>query len=289
MITFSFIKSNPEQKILNIKKGNFSMDELQIVTLENQNISSWNFEIIKQELLSGLTEYKNLVYTDETMQSARDDKRALNKVKEAIENARKAYKNECLRPYNDIEPKAKELVKLVDDQVKAIDNALTDYTERMRAEKEKDIRSYYKQKSGCLGEYADAVYNKIFDKKWTNSSTTKKAYEVAVVGAINNVFRDIEEIKALNCDFYTMLVNTYLINLSLEEAMEKYREYSAVAEALPQRNISAGNVDTEGNSGITCSDFSNDNSVCIRINATEKQINRLKDYMKAIGVEYEII
>lgn len=265
------------------------MDELQIVTLENQNISSWNFEIIKQELLSGLSEYKNLVYTDETMKSAKKDKQTLNQVKDAIEKARKAYKNECLRPYNEIEPKAKELVKLVDDQVKSIDIVINDYTDRLRAEKEKAIHSYYKQKSGCLGEYADEVYNKIFDKKWTNSSTSKNAYEAAIVGAINNVFRDIEEIKALNCDFYSMLVNTYLINLSLEEAMEKYREYSAVAEALPQRNVSAGNADTEGNSGITCSDFSNDNSVCIRINATEKQINRLKDYMKAIGVEYEII
>ena len=49
------------------------MNELQLIPLEQNDISSWDFQQIKTELENALSVYKNSVYTDETIKSAKED------------------------------------------------------------------------------------------------------------------------------------------------------------------------------------------------------------------------
>lgn len=46
------------------------MNELQIVSLEKNDITTWDFAMIKSELESALAIYETSVYTDETIKSA---------------------------------------------------------------------------------------------------------------------------------------------------------------------------------------------------------------------------
>ena len=62
------------------------MNELSIVGLENTEITSWDFEKIKTELSQALSVYKNMVYTDESIKSAKDDKSVLAKAKKMVED-----------------------------------------------------------------------------------------------------------------------------------------------------------------------------------------------------------
>ena len=89
------------------------MNELQIISLENTDISSWNFEILREELQRSLDHYTGIVYTEDSMREAKNDRATLNIVKKIIEDARKAYKARCLAPYDAVEPKIKELVEMV--------------------------------------------------------------------------------------------------------------------------------------------------------------------------------
>ena len=57
------------------------MNDLQIAALERTDIATWDFERIKANLGSALAVYKNTVYTDETIKSAKDDKATLAKAK----------------------------------------------------------------------------------------------------------------------------------------------------------------------------------------------------------------
>ena len=70
------------------------MNDLQIVALEQMDITTWDFERIKANLESALTVYQNTVYTDETIKSAKDDKATLAKAKKLVEDRRKAYKEQ---------------------------------------------------------------------------------------------------------------------------------------------------------------------------------------------------
>ena len=64
------------------------MNELQIVTLEQTDITTWNFAQLKEELGKALSVYKNAVYTDETIKMAKDDKAKLAKAKKIVEDQR---------------------------------------------------------------------------------------------------------------------------------------------------------------------------------------------------------
>ena len=63
----------------------------------------WNMDEIKAQVQTIMTAYTNVVYTDETMKSAKDDRATLNKFRKAIEDRRKEVKNKCLEPYNRFE------------------------------------------------------------------------------------------------------------------------------------------------------------------------------------------
>ena len=43
------------------------MNELQVISLDNTDISTWDFPALKAELQAVLSDYDGLVYTDETI------------------------------------------------------------------------------------------------------------------------------------------------------------------------------------------------------------------------------
>ena len=57
------------------------MNDLQIVNLEQTDITAWDFAKIKEELAHTLSQYRSIVYTDDTIQSAKNDKATLAKAK----------------------------------------------------------------------------------------------------------------------------------------------------------------------------------------------------------------
>ena len=76
------------------------MNELQVIGLDNTDISTWDFPALKAELQAVLSDFDGLIYTDDTIKDAKKDRTTLNKAKKVIEDARKAYKARCLEPYD---------------------------------------------------------------------------------------------------------------------------------------------------------------------------------------------
>ena len=101
-----------------------AMNDLQVINLENTDISRWDFERIRSELQRNLDLYTGIVYDDASIKEAKNDRSTLNKTKKIIEDARKAYKARCLAPYEALEPKIKELVVMIERQRLLIDDTL---------------------------------------------------------------------------------------------------------------------------------------------------------------------
>lgn len=262
------------------------MNELQIVNLEQTDISTWNFDQIKEELSRVLAVYKTTVYTDETIKSAKQDKSTLAKAKKLIEDQRKAYKAKCLAPYEALEPQIKELVTLIEEQRILVDEVVKDYTERQKQKKEEEIRKYYDKKATVLGVYADALYSKILDPKWMNSSTSKAKYEEEIQIAIHNAMNDITAIQNMNSPFVETLLEKYISTLSLEDAKAQHEELVAATskaglnqnENMPVPvNTSELKLKTDAGDGIL-----------LKIYANEIQFKQVCDFMKAIGINYDI-
>ena len=69
----------------------------------------WNSEEIKGRVREMMESYKGVVYTEDTMKAAKDDRAALNKLKKAIEDRRKEVKRRCMEPYEQFEKEVKDM------------------------------------------------------------------------------------------------------------------------------------------------------------------------------------
>ena len=262
------------------------MNELQIVSLEKTEISSWDFESIKEELAQALSVYKNMVYTDESIRSAKDDKAVLAKVKKLVEDQRKAYKAKCLAPYDAIEPQVKEIVSMIEEQRVLIDDVVKDYSERKKQEKEEEVKKYYYKKAFVLGGLAQPLFGKLLDPKWLNASTPKSKYEEGIQEAINRAKSDIDAIKAINSPFVDTLIEKYTETLSVDEAKAKHEELVlAASKAGLNQQSETTNSEVKPSTPIA---GNTENGVSVRIYASQGQLNQIFDFMKAIGVTYEI-
>lgn len=267
------------------------MNELQIINLDSTDISTWNFPAIKAELQKYLSEYEGLVYTDETIKDAKKDKAELNKAKKVIEDARKAYKTKCLEPYEAIEPKIKELTGLIEKRRLQIDETVKEYEARQKAAKEKEVREYYDRISGPFGADADRIYQKIFDTRWINATTSTAKYREGVQSAVASVIHGLEEVKALDTPFADTLIDLYLETLSMEAVIQKNDELKAAAgkaglAGLAEDTETAGAA-VKNSSNKTTADPAD--GTVIRIHASQSKIDQICDFMKAIGVDYEIL
>jgi hypothetical protein len=260
------------------------MNEINLISFEQTDITSWDFEQLKCELSKTLSVYNTTVYTDENIKTAKSDKATLSKAKKFVEEQRKAYKARCLAPYVEIEPKIKEIVSMIDEQCGLIDGVVKDYTNRQKAEKEKEVRKYYDKKSFVLGEYADNVYENIFDSKWLNVTTSKSRYEEEIQTAINNALKDMEEIKAFKSPFEKTLLEKYATGMSLDAVKSQNEEFLAATEKAGL-NQNAQDIAPVDKQEIKTDE---DEGVNVKIYASQSQLNQIFDFMKAIGVTYEV-
>ena len=268
------------------------MENLQIVSLDNTDISTWDFSVLKAELQEYLAQYDGLVYTEETVKDAKRDRTTLNKAKKAVEDARKAYKARCLEPYDAIEPKIKELTELLDERKKQIDDTVKEFERRSKEEKEKEVREYYNRISECFGADADRIYQMIFDPKWSNASTGTAKYKEAVQIAVASVRRDLEQIDAMDTPFRETLRETYLETHSMDAVLEKnteLREAAGKAGFTASQEKGQERPDTPANISSSTQKVSEEEGTLLRIHASQAKLNQIFDFMRAIGVEYEIL
>ena len=269
------------------------MNELQIIKLENTDISGWDFATLRAELQSRLDFYSALVYSDENIKDAKNDRTTLNKVKKVIDDARKAYRARCLAPYEALEPQIKELVDMVERHRLLIDDTIKNYEHRQKEEKEREIRSYYDRKSTVLGELADRLYPLLFDKKWTNASTARAKYEEGILEAINRAASDLEIIRGLGSPFVDTLVTLYCETLSVEQVFAKQEELDRAAKKASLVSTDDSQVAAvhlkDGPSTPVQEPVNSGEGILMRVKASQSQLGQITDFMKAIGVHYEVL
>ena len=261
------------------------MEKLQLVNLEQKEITSWDFGALKEELSRALSVYKTATYTDDTIKFAKEDKAKLAKTKKILEDQRKAFKAKCMEPYNALEPEIKDLVSMIEEQRVAIDEVVKDYTERKKAEKEKEIRAYYDKKAHVLGDLAAPLYEKILNPKWLNASSRKK-YQEEMQTKINEVSHDIQTLMAQESPFEETVIEKYVATLSVEEAKAKQEELMLAASK-------AGLCQSKENSPVVPETqkeiiIDSEDGILVKMYGSKNQITQMMDFAKAIGVKIVI-
>ena len=141
---------------------------------------TFNYEELKQELTEKVSMYETLVYTDDQIKQAKADKANLNKLKKALNDERIRREREYMQPFNDFKQKINEIIGIIDKPVAVIDKQVKEYEEKQKSEKMEAIKEYWDNCDVPEG----LSFEKIFDNKWLNASTSMKSIQDVINEAI---------------------------------------------------------------------------------------------------------
>lgn len=176
-----------------------------------------NLAALKAELTPKLDYYNSLVVTADSIKAAKADKAALNKLKTAIEDQRKAIKKQYLEPYTVLETQCKEVVALIDAPISAIDK-------QIKVFEEQDEQNKYNELSDAFKKLAPPEWIKIEDvlnPKWKNKTLKTDALITELTAAVKELVDGLAKISDMYKD------EPYL--LSITEFFKEHKDFSKTA------------------------------------------------------------
>lgn len=202
------------------------MQELQIKINQQQGIITTNFDEIKASLTEQMQAYEELEVTEANKAERKNDIATLRKMIKAVSEKRIGVKKECLKPYEEFEIKANELIEIINAPINTLDNQVKEFEEKQRLEKKAEIKNIYEELIGDLKE--NVPLSSIYDDKWENVATSIKSIKTEIAGKIEAIQGDVAVIKGMVSDKTDDALEMYWIDLNLARAIatiNSYEEY----------------------------------------------------------------
>lgn len=246
----------------------------------------FNFDELKAELTKRLEKYQGLTYTEEMLKEAKADKAGLNKFKEAIETRRKEVKKLCLKPYEDFEVKVKELVKLVDEPITAIDTQLKDFEDKRISAKLVDITDLY---NSIFDSWIEIIpLQHIYNKQWENSTYSMKKIKTELEETLNKAVTDMQTISDMNLksDIELQVKDMYLKTLDFGKAMQEKLRLEELEKRLNEQTKITIFEGKEPEKEILIQEPSKIYERRFWVKGTKEQLQNLGRYMKDNNISY---
>lgn len=209
------------------------MDEISVIVNQDPGRISWNFEEVKAFLAAEMDKYTGLVYTDETIKTAKADVASLRALAKQIEDRRKEVKAKCLEPYAVIEEQAKVLTGLIDGPINQINQQVQDYEERRKKKVKAEIAEYWQEKIVDVPERIRTdLSQKLYDPRWLNATTAKKTWKEAIDRGIADTLGDLDTIRSFHSEFEDDMLSAYYKTLSLQESIRTMNDLRAQQERV---------------------------------------------------------
>ena len=234
-----------------------------------------NYEEVKSYLVSQLEQYKTIVYSEDNVEDAKNDRASLRKIKKSIADKRKEIKAIYMEPFLSVEEKLKELEALVQEPIELIDGFVKDSEAKAKQEKKNEIKRYFNTYATSLGNLADDIFESesFFDDKWLNVSTKPVTWQAEIREKLTSVSRDIRTIQSTGGMHTSALITKYIESGNIDETIDYYKKLQATDMAT--------DVDV----------VSDDDNVVgykvLKINATENQMVQIINQLEMMGIDYE--
>lgn len=190
----------------------------------------WNKEELEAAVRAKIAGYENVVYTEENIKSAKNDRAELNKLIKAIEERRKQVKNIINEPYAVFEAELKEITALINEPVALIDQQVKAFEEKQKEEKKAAIKATYDENIGDLAEVLP--FEKIFDSRYLNQTYKLATAQKEILGKIDTVKTDLETIDSLDSKYKLNAKDVYIKTLDLSKALAENKRLADLEEKL---------------------------------------------------------
>lgn len=190
----------------------------------------WNKEELEAAVRAKIASYENVVYTEENIKAAKNDRAELNKLIKAIEDRRKQVKKIINEPYAIFESELKEILALINKPVGLIDQQVKAFEEKQKEEKKAAIKATYDEN---IGDLADVLpFEKIFDIRYLNQTFKLATAQEEVKGKIDTVKTDLETIDSLDSKYKLNAKDVYIKTLDLSRALAENKRLADLEEKL---------------------------------------------------------
>lgn len=212
------------------------MEEIRVNVEQKNGVIGFNFEEIKEKLNSELEIYKNMIFTEDSKTEAKKTIASLRKLKKSVNDKKLEVKKSFMIPYTNFEAQVKELDNLIDEPINFINNQVEEF-ERKRVEEKKaliseiytEIMAEHEEASGYL------PLQRIYDSKWENATTTKKAITETIAERVDHVEKDLGIIRSMGSEFEDKGIEKYKATLELSDAIEVMNQYQKQKEEILRR------------------------------------------------------
>ena len=195
----------------------------------------WNKEELLAAVRSKVALYEGIVYTEETVKLAKNDRAELNNLVKAIDERRKKVKEVINQPYAELEKELKEITDLIKKQSAEIDEQVKAFETAEKEEKKAKIMEAYEKAIGNLAEILP--FSKVFDQRYLNK-TCKLASAIAEVQKkIEQVKTDLETIESVCGKYKLNAKDVYVRTLDLSKAMAEEKRLKDLEEKLEAERI----------------------------------------------------
>lgn len=269
--------------------------QLLVSEVKEQEKITFNYEELKIALTEKVSTYKNLVYTEENIITAKADRALLNKLSKAINEEKKRVKNLLLEPYIDFETKCKELMEIVDNASASIDNQIKSFEEVEKNNNLQQILEYWIQHAG---EYAEVIeVDKLVRDQWLN-----KTYSLSKVhddidhiitkiktdfSVLENAINDTETTKRLKDYYLNNIDNPSVLSLTMQEK-QRIEESNSKIESLEKTTKSEANTTNTSQNLIENKENVTKDEIMqldFRVWGTREQLKKLQQFCKENNIK----
>lgn len=200
--------------------------ELKMNEFQLPEAVSFNYEELKQELSEKVSHYETLVYTDDQIKVAKEDRANLNKLKKALNDERIRLEKEYMIPFNTFKAQINEIIGIIDKPVAVIDKQVKGYEEKCRQEKKQEIEALF----ASIGFQNFVTLEMIWDEKWLNASVSIKKIEEQMRETMYKVGNDVLTLSRLP-EFAFEATEVYKTTLDINKAVNEGKRLSEIAKA----------------------------------------------------------
>ena len=247
----------------------------------------FNYDDLQKWITDQVEKYQGIVYTDETIKKAKEDRAELNKFRERVDAARKDVKKRYLEPYNLFEGKVKNLLTLIEEPAAAIDRQVKAYEEQQKTDKKEQIAEYFTATAGDLLKLI--TLDKIFNQKWLNATVNIKSIQTEIDQILAKVKFDLQTIKELKSEWELTLIDTYLNTLDISAALREKTRLEERKKELDKPSYSLEDIKKEIEQPVIASEQPAEPKIYERkfwVRGTADELRALGNYMKEHGIEY---
>lgn len=185
----------------------------------------------KEYALSLKEYYSTLVFSEEQLKDAKEERASINKVVKKIADYRKNIVAEFKKPIETFEITAKEAEKILKETADFVDVQVKNFENKEKEEKLESIREIFNQLAEELKEIL--TLEKIFDMKWLNKTVKLPTIEEEIKDKLDGIRQGLKAIEELHSEFELEVKNTFIEeHFDLSRAIFKNTQLTEQKKAL---------------------------------------------------------